>query len=103
MTSKITLIKLGDISAKTHEARKAEGNIQRCAKKKTYPQGIPSDQNYLYERQRQNKITLKSITTEKYINKLPHRNYKEEFFSLNTKGFQEVVHININKEKHLCI
>ena len=47
MTSKITLIKLGDISAKKQGGQKAEGNIQGVLRKKLINQEFHLDQNYL--------------------------------------------------------
>lgn len=47
MTSKITLVKLGAISAKTQGGQKAEGNIQGVLRKKLIHQEFLLDQNYL--------------------------------------------------------
>ena len=65
MTSKITLVKLGDISAKKQWGQKAEGSIQGVLRKKTHQPELHLDQNYLLKDKRQNKDPLRSITTEK--------------------------------------
>ena len=47
MTSKMTLVKLGDISAKKQGGQKVEGNIQGTLRKKPINQEFRLDQNYL--------------------------------------------------------
>ena len=53
MTSKITPVKLGDISAKKQGGQKAEGNIQGVLRKKPINQEVHLDQNYLLKETKQ--------------------------------------------------
>ena len=73
----MTLVKLGDISAKKQGGQKAEGNIQGTLRKKPINQEFRLDQNYLLKDRDKTRCSQINNQKKKYINRqLPHRNYR---------------------------